>query len=342
MTEDRKAELAKLCAVQIRQASAIAKSRLADYGYHLVEAVVDAEVEATMERLADKSVRPGDIALLRELVIADLWPRLREAHKEHRVHLFESLKLMHLESVSPHASFAVDIGCATLIQAAADRVETYPAAWKVTITGGKEKLGCCVIHIDYDGSQRGARSEIERLREEFRLRSLATCDICGGQGRLRLSSIAKTACDRHAAVLGEMRDDDGLWADPWRWHEQPPIGEYIDDNVGKARAIMAAASAEVEMDESNSPFRMSALGRRIDDDTWSRADREQELLIEYGYHILDAVRAARSFVDEQRSVWISGDVERWDEYSAAPLSDTDRAWLLDYVLTLAAERNLKQ
>ncbi len=133
-----------------------------------------------------------------------------------------------------------------LIQAAADRVETYPAAWKVTITGGKEKLGCCVIHIDYDGSQRGARSEVERLREEVRLRSLATCDICGGQGRLRLGGYAKTVCDKHAAIFEGFREDDGMWADPWKWSEQRPIGEYIDDVAEKARAIMSAASAETD------------------------------------------------------------------------------------------------
>ncbi len=100
---DRKEELAKMCRVEIRKTSAISKSLLADYGYHLVESIVDAEIEAMLERLTDKPVQSDDVPMLRDLVIADLWPRLREAHKEHRVHLFQSLKLMHMESVSPHA-----------------------------------------------------------------------------------------------------------------------------------------------------------------------------------------------------------------------------------------------
>lgn len=339
---DRKEELAELCRLEIRKTSAISKSLLADYGYHIAESVVDAEIEAMRGRLTDKSVRADDVTMLRELVIADLWPRLKAAHRERRTAAFERLISENNDIIVGDPEFAFDIGWLPLVRDAVERMRAYPKSWRVRLDGGKEKFGCLVLHVSFEVDERGAEPEIRRMREEIRLRSLATCDICGGQGRLRLSSIAKTVCDRHAAVLGNLRDHDGLWADPWRWHEQPPIGEYINDVVGKARTIMAAASAEVEMDESNSPIRMSALGRRIDDDTWSRADREQELLIEYGYHILDVVRAARSVVDEQRSVWISGDIERWDEYSAAPLSDTDRAWLLDYVLTLAAERNLKQ
>lgn len=215
MTEDRKAELARMCRLEIRKTSALSKSRMSEYGYHLVEAVVDAEIEVMLGRLADKSVRPGDVGILWELVVEDLWPRLREAHRKHRDDVYDAIKKMNRATITADATFAFDIGWRQLLQAAAERTQTYPAAWKARIAGGKEKLGCCVIHIDYDGSQRGARSEIERLREEVRLRSLATCDICGGQGRLRISSIAKTTCDKHAAVLGQIREDDGTWADPW-------------------------------------------------------------------------------------------------------------------------------
>ena len=37
---DRKAELARLCRLEIRKTSALSKSRMSEYGYHLVEAVV--------------------------------------------------------------------------------------------------------------------------------------------------------------------------------------------------------------------------------------------------------------------------------------------------------------
>jgi len=249
MTKDRKAELAELCRLEIRKTSAISKSKMSEYGYHLVESIVDAEIEAMRGRLTDKSVRSDDITMLRELVIADLWPRLREQHRQHRDHVFDAVKKMNRETITADATFAFDIGWRQLLQAAAERTQTYPASWQAQITGGKEKFGCCVIYINLETSQRGARSEIERLREEVRLRSLATCDICGNSGRLRMSSIAKTVCDRHAAVLGEMRDDDGVWADPWRWHEERPIGEYIDDVAEKARAIMSAATATSERDK---------------------------------------------------------------------------------------------
>lgn len=228
---NRKAELAQMCAIAIRQTSAIVKSRLADWGYHFAESVLDAEMEAMKRRLSDKPVTDDDLTILRDLVLDDLWPRLKAAHIEHRDFVFDAIKRMNRETISADATFAFDIGWRHLLQLAADRVETYPTAWRASIDGGKEKFGCLVIFVDCDYDKRGCRAEFERLREEIRLRSLATCDICGGHGRLRLAGYAKTVCDKHAAVLGEMREDDGRWVDPWTWHEDNDIKAWMADKT---------------------------------------------------------------------------------------------------------------
>ncbi|RVL94711.1 hypothetical protein [Sinorhizobium meliloti] len=299
---DRKAELAQICLVEIRKTSVISKSRLADYGYHLAESVVDTEIEVMMERLADKSVRPGDVALLRELVIADLWPRLREQHRQHRDYVFDAIKKMNQETISVDAAFAFDIGWRQLLQSAANRVVTYPAACMVTIDGGKEKLGCLVLHIDFDASQRGARSEIARLREEIRLRSLATCDICGESGRLRISSVAKTVCDKHAAVLGEMRDDDGAHADPWKWN--------ADDEEEATSALTEKIAADIKQ----------------------LSGREGRLLSRFFLEIEEAVRGC-ALGDADVNEYVRGKIETWILQSLDPsrVNDEDKAWLHGYV-----------
>lgn len=373
---DRKAELARLCRLEIRKTSALSKSRMSEYGYHLVEAVVDAEVEVMMERLTDKSVQSDDVPILRELVIADLWPRLKAAHRERRDVAFRKLIADFPDIVVHYGDFAFDGGWIPLVRDACERMRTYPKAWKIRLDGGKEKFGCCDLHVSCVVAERGAMSEVMRMREEIRLRSLSTCEICGGSGRLRLGGYAMTVCDKHAAIFEEFREDDGRWADPWRWHEEERSPEdHIDDVVALGRAVMTAAADEIadvkagldeldrgervdiddviakahaivdernldEMDESNDPMRLTALGRRIDDDIQAAVGRERELLTEYGYYIDTAVRAARSVVDEQRAEWISSDIARWDELSAAPMSEADRKWLLDYVVKLVAERDL--
>src|SRR3546814_17741479 len=90
-------------------------------------------------------------------------------------------------------------------------------------------------------------AEVKRLREEVRLRSLATCDICGQQGRLRLGNYEKTVCDKHAAIFESFREDDGLWADPWRWRGTTDV-----------------------------PLRVTALGKQTAHDPRHRPGREPE------------------------------------------------------------------
>ncbi|MDX0532940.1 hypothetical protein GOL26_28905 [Sinorhizobium medicae] len=301
---DRKAELAQMCRVEIRKTSAISKSRLSEWAYHLAEPVIETEIEAMRVRLSDKSLRHGDVGILRELVIADLWPRLRESHWKHRDYVFDAIKKMNRETISVDAAFAFDIGWRQLLQSAANRVATYPAAWMVTIDGGKEKLGCLVLHIACDYDQPGCRSEVERLREEVRLRSLATCDICGGQGRLRISpTIAKTVCDRHSVVLGEIREDDGRWADPWKWHT----------DVG-----------------CNPPT--SALTEKIAADIKQLSGRERELLSRYLLEIEGTIQGC-TVSDADIDGYVRTEIEKWisQDLDSPPVTDDDKAWLHGYV-----------
>ena len=326
MKTERKAELAQMCAVQIRQATVIAKSLMSDYGYHFVQSVFDAEFQAMLDRLEDKPFTEHDVPVLMDLLMDDLWPRLRDQHRQHRDYVFDAIKKMNRETISVDAAFAFDIGWRMLLQSAADRVETYPTSWRAKISGGKEKLGCLVLHIVCDHDQPGCRSEVERIREEIRLRSLATCDICGGNGRLRLSSIAKTICDKHSAILGDMREDDGVWADPWRWRDEQPIDDHIADVIATARAVMSAAEE-------------SALGKRIDDDIWKRRCREQELLIEFSGVIEDVVNGA-GVKAECLDDYIEKELDGWRTTAVVPVSERDREFLHGYLRELiAADRN---
>lgn len=358
MTDDRKNELVQMCRLEIRRSVTLAKMALADYGYHFSESVLDVEIAAMLKRLTDKSVMSGDAPLLRELVIADLWPRLRIAYADLRGRIWRHVIETNPTTVADDAVFAMDTGWEPLVNEAADRVATYPATWAASIVGGKEKFGCLVLHINCDYDQRGCRPEVERLREEIRLRSLATCDICGKQGRLRLGSYAKTVCDTHTAVLGDLREDDGVHADPWHWRAEQPIEAHINDIVAKGRAVMAAATGEnpwtdavdpallagmdppVNRDTPHvtDPQRTTALGRKIDDDTWKAAGRKQDLLVEFGFYVEAAVRAVMGVVEEERGDWLAAEIGHWDEYSVATLSEDDRTWLREYVLELVGGR----
>lgn len=366
---DRKTELATMCRLEIRRASAKAKMALADYGYHLAMSVFDAEFQAMLDRLEDKPFDEHDIPALMELVMEDLWPRLRETHREHRDYVFDAIKKMNRETISEDASFAFDIGWRQLLQSAAERLETYPSAWKATITGGKEKFGCLVLHIACDAEQPGCRSELERLREEVRLRSLATCDICGQNGRLRLSSIAKTVCDKHAAVLGDLREDDGVHADPWHWRAEQPIEDHIADVIGTARAIMAdaenpwvgavdvsllagmdppldrdtshaavdvASDGSVEVKHRHDGLMpQTAVSRQIERDIEKNFGRKADLLLEFIGKIELAVVAAMSVADDDVNFWLRTEVGRWE--SVQPLSDDDLEFLLRYLRNLVID-----
>lgn len=74
------------------------------------------------ERLSGKPVTEADFPILRELVMNDLWPRLREQHRQHRDFVFDAIKRMNRETISPDAEFSFDIGWRHMLQDAAERV----------------------------------------------------------------------------------------------------------------------------------------------------------------------------------------------------------------------------
>lgn len=298
-----------------------------------------------------------DHAYLREAAGREAWKRIRDSNIARRKEVFGVFRHEHPSEVSADADFAFDIGWLGLLEHAAARLGSYPQEWRARIVGGKEKFGCCVVHIICDYDQRGCRSEVERLREEVRLRSLSTCEICGSSGRLRLSGYAKTVCDKHVVVMGEMRDDEGQWADPWKWNEERQLEDYIDDVLDKGRALIAeypAESAELlrDMDPVRprpsehvidsdseffpSPIRATDIGRRIDDDTWSRSGREQELLIEFGFHILDTVQGA-CVKEEYLDKYVRDEIAVWHEFALQPLTDSDEKFLRGYLRELIDE-----
>lgn len=78
------------------------------------------------------------------------------------------------------------------------------------------------------------------------------------------------------------------------------------------------------------PMRATALGQRIDDDIWRHSGREQELLIEFGYYIQDAVKGA-CVKEEYLDRYIIDEMEHWGTYARVPLSDVAREFLRGYL-----------
>ncbi|RVP47348.1 hypothetical protein [Sinorhizobium medicae] len=307
-----------------------------------------------------------DQAYLREQAGLEAFRRIVSALSTAREEAFGKLRDDNTDVIQPDAAFRLDIGWLRLLQHAADRVRTYPEEWKVKIVGAKEKFGCAIVHISCDYDQRGCRFEVERLREEVRLRSLATCEICGSSGRLRLSGYAKTVCDRHAPVMGEFREDDGKWADPWAWNDASSVVEdYIDDVLDKGRALIAEAehrkrqncdeypaeAAEVlkdllpvlprPKDHVVDLMPQTAVARQIERDMEKDHGRKADLLLEFCGKIEIAIVAAMSGEDDDVDFWIRSEIDRWQ--GAQPLSDDDREWLRRYLRSLAIdERGRRQ
>lgn len=285
---------------------------------------------------------PDDHMYLREQAGLEAWKRIRDNNVAERRAAYDAMCTEYPDIIVRDAEFAFDIGWVDLVKDAATRIRTYPSAWKTRLDGGKEKFGCLVLFVSFDIQERGAVSEVERMREEARLRSLATCEICRNQGRLRISSIAKTVCDEHVAVLGELRDDDGLWSDPWKWMiptEQPtePSGYDEPSSIELLRDLEPPVQRPTDHEEyAPDPMRATALGQRIDDDIWRHSGREQELLIEFGYYIQDAVKGA-CVKEEYLSRYIDDELNGWGTYARVPLSDNARKFLHGYVRRLIDE-----
>ncbi|MCQ1853893.1 hypothetical protein [Neorhizobium galegae] len=306
-----------------------------------------------------------DQAYLRDQAGLEAFRRIVMALSATRDAAFDKLRSENADVINADVSFRMDIGWIGLLQHAADRVRTYPDAWKVTIDGAKEKFGCAIVHISCDYSARGCRSEVERLREEIRLRSLGMCEICGSSGRLRLSAFAKAVCEKHAAVMGELREDDGLHADPWKWNDDRPLEDFIDDVVSFGRALMADVQHQKLQSGDEYPPEASevlkdlvpvrprpkdhlvnlmpqtAISRQIERDIEKNHGRKTDLLLEFCGQIEIAVVAAMSVGDDDIDFWIRSEIDRWQ--SVQPLSDDDREWLHRYLRSLAIdERGRRQ
>lgn len=235
ITDERKAWLRGAYLDRITEA---AMHYAADHT-HFVDAEWEAYIAHEFSYLTELSAE--DHGYLREQAGYEAWQRIRAALAEASGTAIAKFHRDNGDVISTDASFEVGMGWLSLLQHAADRVRTYPESWRARVVGAKEKFGCLVLHIACDYDQRGCRSEVERLREEVRLRSLAVCEICGEPGRLRLSGYAKTVCDQHAPTMGEFREDDGHWADPWTWSVD---AGRIDDLLAKGRAVMSEYPAE--------------------------------------------------------------------------------------------------
>lgn len=296
LRDDRDYELRQKYGREMMQAAVGFKMQCADAGYHFDESAFDDAMNGAFGGLP---VTDDDRTMMREICLRYVWPRLRQAHGNLRQSTYDHLRALNPETISPRAEFAMDVGWATLIKHAATRIETYPESWKVRLVGGKEKLGCLVLHVDCDYSARGCRSEVERLREEFRLRSLATCEICGeAAGRLRLSGYAKTVCDTHVGVLGELREDDGRWADPWRWHEDGD--EYPAESAELLRDLEPVRPRLKHHVVDLMP--QTDIGKQIEADIDKNYGRKADLLLEFCGVIEIAVVAAMSVADDDVDV----------------------------------------
>lgn len=182
---------------------------------YFIDADFTSYIAGEFDYLAD--LTDEDRQYLRDEVGLESLRKVASSRAKDREDFFGHLIADNNDVVAADAEFSFDIGWIDLVRDAVVRMRTYPAAWNVRLDGGKEKFGCLMLFVSFDVDARGAMPEIRRMREEFRLRSLATCDICGESGQLRLGQWIKTVCEKHSAVLGEMRGDDGKWADPWRW-----------------------------------------------------------------------------------------------------------------------------
>src|SRR3546814_14964409 len=120
-----------------------------------------------------------------ELLMEELWPRLRKSHAEHREVMFGKLIADFPEIVVHYAALAFDIGWIPLVRDACERMRTYPKAWGIRLDGGTEKFGYCDLNVSCVAAERGAMAEVKRLQEGVRLRSVAMCDIIGQEGGMR-------------------------------------------------------------------------------------------------------------------------------------------------------------
>jgi hypothetical protein len=129
-----------------------------------------------------------------------------EALEEARAE-FERRKFLHVFEqfgyvVEPDAKFAFGPGWEQILRNALTKLTAIPGPPKVT--GGKEKFGAMVLHIDHDWTH---KDEIKAIRDAYKLFSTETCEECGRPGHLRKGPhLWKTTCEKHAHLVGELPD----------------------------------------------------------------------------------------------------------------------------------------
>lgn len=277
------------------------------------------------------------IVTMRDRVGLEALRRVALSRAKDRDEIFGQLIADNDDFVARDAEFLFDIGWVGLVRDAVSRMRTYPTSWKVRLDGGKEKFGCLVLFVSFDVAARGAMPKIRRLREEVRLRSLAICDICGEPSRLRMGQWAKAVCDKHAAVLGSFREDDGCWADPWYWLEDgqdyPPEAAEVLKDLLPARKRPKDHIADL--------VPRTDIARQVEADIETNYGRKADLLLEFIGQIEIAVVAAMSVADHDVDFWLRSEVDRW--VGVQPLSDDDREFLRCYLRNLAIdERGRRQ
>ncbi|KQQ72460.1 hypothetical protein ASF70_13110 [Rhizobium sp. Leaf321] len=252
----------------------------------------------------------------------------REGIRMVRAHIFgdrvtkqarslEALRSRWPRMIIEGAEFSLGPGWVPLLNRAAQRLDTYPSGWCALLRGAKEKFGCLVLHISYDRDERGSRSEVERLREEIRLTSLSICEACGRPGRLRMAGYAKTVCDRHATEMGIVRDEDGLYADPWTWAEPDARPSRSEAIVLGARSLQAFLADVVELEAEAETLE----------------GRPRELLKEYAGYLVDAAKGA-IVKTEYLQDYVRGEVAGWPDVLSHHEEDREwlRGWLMKMIL----------
>lgn len=128
---------------------------------------------------------------------------------------FVRIREKYVDVLDEMVGLTIRPGWKPLLERVCDRLRWMPPEWGAKLLRAEETSGYMILRFAYDHGSDAARNELERLREEVRLSSLAVCEECGGAGRFRYSpSRSLTLCDRHARLAQPTLPGDGVMADP--------------------------------------------------------------------------------------------------------------------------------
>lgn len=202
-----------------------AAERLNVTGLYLMHVIDVGDLRPSLYNAADGDVWHQDTEIAFSETDLDAFGT--EIERRRFRHLHEQLGYL----VAPEAEFAFGPGWEQIVRSAAQQLTTLPG--RVRFSGGKEKFGSLTLYVSYDifhekhGLKDILYDAVATIRETARKRSLTFCEECGEPGRLRMGySIAKTTCDRHAHLVGPLRDNDGEIVDL-----PPSIGPIYRDGT---------------------------------------------------------------------------------------------------------------